>query len=366
MDKFKSLESIIKEMNTNRNTELRKKVTNVARPDTAADPTDVKSKIAKQGEIKTKIIDEAEDKDTSDKVADKNKSTPKKDTKSDESHMDDPKKIKGGKTEVDVEPVTDDKLSDESSETKEADKARKKANKEIGQKTASVKEEIEEAIGDHAALAKYADEHGRLDTDDLHTAAKHMKDHNMGALRRHLQDMDTDPRDKALEYVKKKHYAKLGYTAEEVEQVDELSKKTLGSYVNKAVANKGMNDRYSAGKPAGDKESDKVASQRAAGIKMAVKRLAKEEVETDVPFAGPYDKKTDAKDKNVAKNAARKSMKQMIKKVTKEAAELAGHEVKPYEGPEHTVGPDGKPAIRSRTLKAVRDSISKSKHVKLN
>jgi len=82
---------------------------------------------------------------------------------------------------------------------------------------------LDEAIGDHAALAKYADEHGRLDTDDLHTAAKHMKDHNMGALRRHLQDMDTDPRDKALEYVKKKHYAKLGYSAEEVEYVDEAS-----------------------------------------------------------------------------------------------------------------------------------------------
>jgi hypothetical protein len=83
--------------------------------------------------------------------------------------------------------------------------------------------DLNEAIGDHVGLAKYADEHGRLDTDDLHTAAKHMKDHNMGALRRHLQDMDTDPRDKALEYVKKKHYEKLGYTAEEVEQIDELT-----------------------------------------------------------------------------------------------------------------------------------------------
>jgi hypothetical protein len=93
---------------------------------------------------------------------------------------------------------------------------------------------LNEAIGDHAALAKYADEHGRLDTDDLHTAAKHMKDHNMGALRRHLQDMDTDPRDKVLEYVKKKHYAKLGYSAEEVEHLDELKRTTLASYVRKA------------------------------------------------------------------------------------------------------------------------------------
>ena len=41
----------------NRNTELRKKVHNVARPDDA-DPTSEKSKLAKQAEIKTKIIDE--------------------------------------------------------------------------------------------------------------------------------------------------------------------------------------------------------------------------------------------------------------------------------------------------------------------
>lgn len=331
MDKFRSLESIIKEMNMNRNTELRKKVTNVARPDTASDPTDVKSKIAKQGEIKNKIIDEAnqssahkmakmmahgfaaaghkaelhpdgsatvhtkpshdnsyssanvvdshlkhhgfmfnypektydnhkqsmnghsihvtktptghaihiksndvkeqfdleeaKDDDASDKVAAKNKETPKKDTKSDESHMDDPKKVKGGKTEVDVEPVTDDKLSDESSETKEADKARKKANKEIGQKTASVKEEV---------------------------------------------NQDDKP-----------------------------------------------------------------------------------------PFAGPYDKATDAKDKNVAKNAARKKMKDMVKKMTKESAELSGHEVKPYEGPKHTTGPDGKPNRHKEVLKQIKDVISK-------
>jgi len=208
---------------------------------------------------------------------------------------------------------------------------------------ATVKEAVEqvneEALGDHAGLAKYADKHGRIDKEDLHTAAKHIKSGNMGALKKHLHAMDTDPRDKALEHVHKKHYAKLGYSneeveqvdeltgiktsplkklgyvmkagkrmtktaphdiandpttarkftntlktlkkmnKEEVEQVDELSKKTLGSYVNKAVANKGMNDRYSAGKPAGDKESDKVAAQRAAGIKMAVKKLAKEEVQ---------------------------------------------------------------------------------------
>jgi hypothetical protein len=94
--------------------------------------------------------------------------------------------------------------------------------------------DLNEAIGDHVGLAKYADEHGRLDTDDLHTAAKHMKFNDMKALRKHLHDMDTDPRDKALEYVKKKHYEKLGYRSEEVEHLDEkhaMAHKTYADYV---------------------------------------------------------------------------------------------------------------------------------------
>ena len=92
-----------------------------------------------------------------------------------------------------------------------------KSDKYLKNRRNVISNKINEAIGDHAGLAKYADEHGRLDTDDLHTAAKHMKFNDMKALKKHLRDMDTDPRDKALEYVKKKHYAKLGYSSEEVE-----------------------------------------------------------------------------------------------------------------------------------------------------
>ena len=84
-------------------------------------------------------------------------------------------------------------------------------------KTAGDFMKMDEALGDHAGLAKYADEHGRIDKEDLHTAAKHIKSGNMKALDKHLRAMDTDPRDKALEYVNKKHYEKLGYSNEEVE-----------------------------------------------------------------------------------------------------------------------------------------------------
>lgn len=97
-------------------------------------------------------------------------------------------------------------------------------------------EHLNEAIGDHAGLAKYADEHGRLDTDDLHRAAEHMKDHNMGALRRHLHDMDTDPRDKVLEYVKKKYYAKLGYTNEAIDLANIIQDKKTGQIATKKGA----------------------------------------------------------------------------------------------------------------------------------
>ena len=183
-----------------------------------------------------------------------------------------------------------------------------------------VKKMNEEALGDHAGLAKYADKHGRIDKEDLHTAAKHMKSGNMGALKKHLHAMDTDPRDKALEHVHKKHYAKLGYSNEEVEQVDEISSSTLVSYSQKA-------HQQVKGNQPSDPDKLRKRTNREKGIKLAfnkhyqfrtkVPATTNEKAEHDdkPPFAGPYDKKEDqkAKDKNVAKNAARKFMKQMTK-----------------------------------------------------
>ena len=122
--------------------------------------------------------------------------------------------------------------------------------------------DLNEAIGDHVGLAKYADEHGRLDTDDLHTAAKHMKFNDMKALRKHLHDMDTDPRDKALEYVKKKHYEKLGYRSEEVEQIDEISSAKLISYSQKA------HQQIKGNQPA-DPDKLRKRTNREQGIKLA-------------------------------------------------------------------------------------------------
>lgn len=64
---------------------------------------------------------------------------------------------------------------------------------------------------------------------------------------------------------------------EEAEQIDELSKKTLSSYIKNAVDNKAVQDRY-AGRT-GDRESYSLSDKRDQGIKRAVDKLTREEVE---------------------------------------------------------------------------------------
>jgi hypothetical protein len=132
---YRSLEHKIIDLwiaEANRNTEIRRKVENVGRPkDNVKDET---SKLGKQGEIKTKIIDEASDGNVGVKDSD-SKKKPK------ESDMDniDAKTIKGGKTEVDLDPKTDDSTENSTDEDKKSKKATNQENKKIGAK--GVKEE---------------------------------------------------------------------------------------------------------------------------------------------------------------------------------------------------------------------------------
>lgn len=76
--------------------------------------------------------------------------------------------------------------------------------------------------------------------------------------------------------------AKKHLTKEEVEQIDELSKKTLASYAKKATDDVSYHS-FSAGtrspKDPGRLEDDKKAMKRQAGVGKAVDRLAKEEVD---------------------------------------------------------------------------------------
>jgi hypothetical protein len=160
MNKFTSIEHVIRGIMSEAEAEgttKRRMIKNVGRPDDGA-PMSEKSKLAKQGEIKTKIIDENETvvkeaalpmddvqpngKDNSEVGGVKNI----KNKKNAESDMDNPRKIKGGKTEVILDPKTDDKVNNETGEDNVSKKARAKANKEIGAK--GMKEEtISEKYG---------------------------------------------------------------------------------------------------------------------------------------------------------------------------------------------------------------------------
>ena len=79
--------------------------------------------------------------------------------------------------------------------------------------------ELDEALGNHMGLMSHANKNGGVDKKDMHTAANHIKVGNMSQLKTHLSKMDTDPRDKVLDYVDKKHYKYLGYIKKE--EVDE-------------------------------------------------------------------------------------------------------------------------------------------------
>jgi hypothetical protein len=146
MKDYRSLEQKIRQVRLDeaeaRNTAIRRKVENVGRPkDNVKDET---SKLGKQGEIKTKIVDEDFKDENGDvkpkKIKDVDTDNDKqKISKTNPQNVDDPKEIKGGKTQVDLHPKTNDAPEDQEKEDKVSKKAANAANKEIGAK--GVKEE---------------------------------------------------------------------------------------------------------------------------------------------------------------------------------------------------------------------------------
>lgn len=90
------------------------------------------------------VADKAKDKPGDPSIDSKKEGPKKADGSSDDDK--DPKKITGGKTEVDTHPTTDDKLTDDSKEKKDGDKAAKDENKKIGKKGSTVKEEAIDEI----------------------------------------------------------------------------------------------------------------------------------------------------------------------------------------------------------------------------
>lgn len=347
---MKSLEHIIREIaeaSAMRNSELRKKVVNVARPDDAK-PTDDSSKLAKQGEIKAKVIDEEnlDEADLAKKAAERHFGNPddlhahlkrshaagdqdsvasviggapthslqklhaklkpqdgerqqhrdkelfhisiggelkrrgikeevvveaaaagngdeemktdatKKEKTKDKDKVD-AKKITGGKTEVDLEPSTDDRNDDGKKEDDKGKKATKEANKTAGIKEQTMSnnlfglpqpliDAVNEALkGGQKKLDK--NHNGKLDADDFKKLRKEE-------------------------------------AVVEDEQIDEVSKKTLSNYIRKASSD-AANHAYTAGTGGAGKmrinrdEFHAKASSRLQGISKAAQKLAKEEVE---------------------------------------------------------------------------------------
>jgi hypothetical protein len=114
----------------NKNTTIRSNMRNVGRPDDEKATSD-KSKLGKQGEILTKVVED---------MATKRVGPPEQEMG--DQNLDDAKVMNGGVTRVDLKPVTDDKIDSESDEDKKGVRERNKQNKMINQKGApAMKEE---------------------------------------------------------------------------------------------------------------------------------------------------------------------------------------------------------------------------------
>lgn len=127
MEKFRSLHHSILEVMFNKNTELRRRVQNVARLDDE-DPKSEKSTHGRNASIKTKIVDED--------MRIKSLEDP---NQAGDQELDNAKQMMGGVTQVDMNPKTNDKIDNENAENSKGKSAAKQQNKLIGQKGAPSK-----------------------------------------------------------------------------------------------------------------------------------------------------------------------------------------------------------------------------------
>jgi len=301
--------------------------------------------------------------DSFDKSDDKKKESkePKKDSKKDDG--DDPKKITGGKTEVDLQPTTNDSPEMNDTEDKSSKKATNKANKEIGAK--GVKEQVmsQKNFGLPESLIQAVNE-------VLKGKQKNLDKNHNGKI---------DAQDFKILKGKKK-------VEEETEELDELSKGTLGSYIKKSTADAtdaarrgGVADAKKA--PSFAKSAYKTVEKRQAGIAKATDKLTKEEVEqvdevskdtlqhyirlasTDAANhaytagKGAHGKMT------INKDAYHALADKRLKGISKAAQKLAKEEVEDI----HEIGdtPRGQKALKSYTKKANKQ-VDKAEDIILN
>ena len=253
--KIREVHQAVLEAAFDRNTKIRMKMANVGRPTG-------ENKLAKQGEIKTKVIDEDSVAGVSTK--DSAKEQPESGKKKKENNKDllEPGKIQGGKTEVDLEPSTDDRDDDGKKIDDKSKKATKAANAQAGVKEetmnttkhfglpADLIAAVTEALkGGQKKLDK--NHNGKIDGQDFKILRKEevVDEERMSKGRRDALARKTSftadpprrlekPEPKETKSDKIKAYRadrdKHGEMEEEVEQIDELSKGTVSSYKEKS------------------------------------------------------------------------------------------------------------------------------------
>ena len=125
------------------------------------------------------------------------------------------------KADGDVEEWVQNKL------TKATDYLKSVYGYKTGKSDTNESVELEEANKAAAELKDYANKRGGMDKDDFHTAAKHIETGNQSALKKHLRDLDTSPREKILSVMNKHGHdiGKMGYKMRREEA--ELDEKTL-------------------------------------------------------------------------------------------------------------------------------------------
>jgi hypothetical protein len=146
---------------------------------------------------------------------------------------------------------------------------------------------------------------------------------------------------------------------EEVEQIDEVSPSTLGSYVKRAsqdAVTKAM--KYGSKRDESGKESEtlKKISNRESGIRKATDRLTKEE--TKPPFEGPYTKVTGTvTDKSGAKHGPMSRVRDIARKAMKKQAE----KMKPASVVKESLQESKKADIVKNAMKSAKDKALKAK-----
>ena len=276
MPEHKNLGMHTYNMQEETNTEKREKIKNVARiarMDDVVEPTSEKSTLGKTGSIKTKIIEEKPTMSlpnfglSASLIAAARQIVEKKDDV----------KLTGGKTQVEVDPETDDRS--ESDEDTSTSKKKKKLDP-VGKEDDDINNDGYSNESDsylknrRKAIGKAIKEDEQLDENLQDWSSKHEKVGNK--ITKNNKTATYHAFDKNGKHVDS--YTASHKMKEEVE-LDEVSKKTLGSYVKKA-SDDATKHSYMAAKT-GDLDTAAKASKRIRGIAKATDKLTKEDFTAD-------------------------------------------------------------------------------------